>query len=404
MSSPRTYNKILFGLFVGFIVLYIDKLSVGLTLIPLSEQYGFSASQKGFIMSAFYLGYGSMQIPMGILANKIRPKTMLICSLLLLSVFTAVFGSLGLSNSTPLMAFLVVRFLTGFIASAAYPIGAAKTIDLEFPKDKKSAAQGVLLATTGITGVLGPLIIAPLIAKSNWSMVYFLVTILALIVSLLLYVILPTNDNASIPKKETHASNSEGVFKLIVKNPQVWVLFLANIFINYIMAGASNWLPSYFTDSGFSIVSIAPILASSAIFAIAGSIILTRIVAKYIPKKLPLATILCATIGLLPILALFYLHEKILLFILLSIGNFFLAGAFSLIMSIPFQLFKGDYFSPAYGILQTGGVFGAFVAPLIIGKIVQLSDNHYGWMFVSFIITLILLIVSTALVKEEAPS
>ena len=76
----------------GYSLLYMDKNMISTAIIPIAEQYNFTTSQTGLIMSLFFLGYSLMQIPGGWLADKIGYKKVLILSLSLITVFTFAFG------------------------------------------------------------------------------------------------------------------------------------------------------------------------------------------------------------------------------------------------------------------------------------------------------------------------
>ncbi len=62
------------SMFLGYTMIYIDKLSISISLVPMSKDLGITPSQKGMIMSAFFLGYAIMQVPMGFLNTKIGSK------------------------------------------------------------------------------------------------------------------------------------------------------------------------------------------------------------------------------------------------------------------------------------------------------------------------------------------
>ena len=82
-------------LMFGYSLLYMDKNMISTAIIPIAEQYNFTTSQTGLIMSLFFLGYSLMQIPGGWLADKIGYKKVLIISLALITVFTFAFGFVG---------------------------------------------------------------------------------------------------------------------------------------------------------------------------------------------------------------------------------------------------------------------------------------------------------------------
>ena len=54
-KETKKSGLLLIALFLGYTMVYIDKLSVGYSLIPISEEFGLDPAAKGMIMSAFFL-------------------------------------------------------------------------------------------------------------------------------------------------------------------------------------------------------------------------------------------------------------------------------------------------------------------------------------------------------------
>ena len=106
-------------LFLGYCVVYLDKLTISFTIVPLAKEVGLEASQKGMIMSAFFLGYALMQFPMGFVSNKIGSKKVLCLSILLISAFSFMFGF-----ASSFIFFIFIRFFAGLLAHSGYPASA----------------------------------------------------------------------------------------------------------------------------------------------------------------------------------------------------------------------------------------------------------------------------------------
>lgn len=69
-ATKNKSNWILAALFCGWIVSYIDRTVISLALVDMGNDLNLSATQLGFAISAFFLGYAFMQIPGGYLADK----------------------------------------------------------------------------------------------------------------------------------------------------------------------------------------------------------------------------------------------------------------------------------------------------------------------------------------------
>lgn len=78
---------VLLVLFLGYTSVYMDKYTIGISLVSVSQDLGFDPSQKGLILSAFFLGYTIFQIPMGYLNNKIGARPVLGISIIIVGYF-----------------------------------------------------------------------------------------------------------------------------------------------------------------------------------------------------------------------------------------------------------------------------------------------------------------------------
>ncbi|MFT4563866.1 MAG: ACS family sodium-dependent inorganic phosphate cotransporter, partial [Gammaproteobacteria bacterium] len=114
---PRRYT--LAGLcFFGTFICYIDRVNISLAAIAMQDQFGWSDTTKGYVLSSFFIGYMATQVAGGALANRLGGKIVLGFAVLWWSVFTiltppAAFVSLGI--------LIVTRILMGFGEGMAFP-------------------------------------------------------------------------------------------------------------------------------------------------------------------------------------------------------------------------------------------------------------------------------------------
>lgn len=128
-------NLILGVLFFGWMVSYIDRTAISLALINIGNDLSLTATELGFVLSAFFFGYAVMQIPGGWLTDKYGAIKLLIGAVIFWSVFTA-FTGLAWS----LTSLLLIRFLFG-IGEGGYPAASTKAISIYFQKEQRTKAQ-----------------------------------------------------------------------------------------------------------------------------------------------------------------------------------------------------------------------------------------------------------------------
>ena len=113
----------IFLLFVGYVVVYLDKTVMGFALLPIEREFDLRPEQLGYITGIFFLAYSLFQIPAGWLNDRFGYKKVLSVSLCLLGGFALCFGMLGFG----LGLLVTFRFLSG-IGHSGYPCSCAKAV------------------------------------------------------------------------------------------------------------------------------------------------------------------------------------------------------------------------------------------------------------------------------------
>lgn len=133
-------------------VAYLDRINISIADPTIQKALHISPVAFGAVLSAFTFGYAILQIPGGILADKIGAKKLLVIALIWWSIFT---GMTGMAMSVGFL--IVVRVLFG-VGEGLENGAQFKLIGDFFPSKQRSAANGLFL----ISIALGPAIVAPL--------------------------------------------------------------------------------------------------------------------------------------------------------------------------------------------------------------------------------------------------
>ena len=73
---PQRFKVISLTVAAVFIC-YIDRVVISLAIIPMSEEAGWTETQKGIVLGSFYIGYMITQIWGGLLSDRIGPRKVL---------------------------------------------------------------------------------------------------------------------------------------------------------------------------------------------------------------------------------------------------------------------------------------------------------------------------------------
>lgn len=99
----------------------VDRAAMSVTILPMSEQFGWDSSVKGAVSSSFFAGYMITNIFGGYLATRFSPQYVLAAGVLLWSLFTLDTPLAAQASTDSLTSLLVVRAVMGIGEGVAYP-------------------------------------------------------------------------------------------------------------------------------------------------------------------------------------------------------------------------------------------------------------------------------------------
>lgn len=153
------------------IVMYLDRLCISIAGPRIQADFGLSTTDWGWVVGAFTLGYALFEVPTGLLADRIGPRQVVTRIVLWWSAFTIATGMAG-----GLRSLLAVRFLFGAGEAGTFP-SVSSVISRWIPFSERGTANGVVLASTAIGGLLTPLIVVPIQKSYGWRTAFFILGI-----------------------------------------------------------------------------------------------------------------------------------------------------------------------------------------------------------------------------------
>ena len=270
--------------FAAVFVCYIDRVNISIAIIPMAEEYGWSATTQGVILSCFYFGYMITQFLGGWLADRYGGKVVLAVGVIWWSVFTILTppaAALGLA------ALVAVRVLMGMGEGVTFP-----SIYSLYGKwiPVKERARAMALTNSGIpVGQVAALLVAPWIAITlGWEWVFYLFGVVGFVWYIFwqFMVSKAPADHANLTDEERQEIAS-GMAAVDSDQPQtptialfrsraVWAIVVAHFCNNWSLYVLLSWLPTFvtqglgfdFKDSGW--VSMLPHLVSFVFLNVAG--------------------------------------------------------------------------------------------------------------------------------------
>ena len=266
---PRRY--VLVGMcFFGTFICYIDRVNISLAAIAMQEQFGWSDTIKGYVLSSFFIGYMASQVLGGAMANRFGGKIVLGFAVLWWSVFTVVtpaaaFISLGILIAT--------RILMGIGEGMAFP-SMYNLYGRWIPEHEKSRTVAATLSGISLGTLAALILTGPIIERYGWPAVFYIFGALG-VIWFIFWQRLVTNTPQTHPTispdeleliqaSAVPAEQSERVpWKGLLSSPAIWAIIINHFCANWGFYVLLAWLPSYFKSAwGLSLTDAG--LASAA--------------------------------------------------------------------------------------------------------------------------------------------
>lgn len=374
----KKYHVIICLMLVFFAVNF-DKGLIGMAIIPIREKFGFSATQAGLMMSAYSLGFAIVSLPGGWIADKFGYKKVLIACLSLATVCAVVFPF-----ASVLVLFITIRFLMGF-SQGSVPSATTKGIALNYDKESRVMIQSVWFVAQNIAGFAATYIGARIIAV-NYQYAYWTAAALYVVVFLLILKKLPNIKSAE--PKETEKSNQPKVrISDVFKDRNMWIFAICIFIFNLILNGSNNWYATFLsTNFNKEMVEIGNILSLSSLISIGCSPLTGYLLSKVFRGKenwfIFLSTILTAILFIVMVKGNILMLSVVCIYVAAYSGMF----PFVAIKTLPQKLIAEEYIGTTMGVITAVSSFGGFVAPTLIGAILDMGGGEFSNAYIALAI------------------
>ncbi|MEU6883359.1 MFS transporter [Streptomyces sp. NPDC046712] len=416
-SSTRRRAWTVTALLVVFMMInFADKSVLGLAAEEIRKDLGLSASAFGVASSAFFLLFSISGAAVGLLADRIRPKWLLLAMAVLWSVSQA-----PLAVGGGLAVLITSRVLLGAAEGPAFPVAQQATLSW-FPNHRRNLPGAVIVL--GIT--LGVLVAAPVltwvIQNHGWRSAVAAVALVGVAWVLLWIPLGGEGPYAAESDATASAGSGEGrregaaagvgadtgsaprrtPYRRILAT-RTWIGATAAYFGTYwVIAFALVWLPSYLQDSlGYSsagstqVVMLVWGLGGVAVLGQAG--LTGWLLRRGAPSRWARGGVggVLLLIGAAACLALPVAPTGAVTAVLLVAG-FGLAGAMSSVaVTTVTELAPADRRGGALGIMNAVVTTAGLIAPTLIGRLVDIHGTE-GYRYAVLITGAVLLLSGAA--------
>lgn len=382
---------VLLFLVLAGVITFLDRVNISVAGATIMQDLDLSRKQWGWILSAFILSYGLMQIPLGAWGDKKGHRVVLTAIVVWWSVFTAL---TGMANG--FMMLIVVRLMFGIGEAGSYPCMTG-VIGKWFKPSETAKAQGFIWAASRMGGALTPFIVIPVIAGLGWRMAFYILGSAGLLWALLWFIFyrdrpslikgIKEDELKTLPEEQTLKEKKKIPWKKIISKKQFWLILSMYFFYAWGSWFFFSWFPTFmelgrgFEKSQLTYVIAVPFIMSM-IGNISGGYLSDKLSAKF---GLKTGRRLLGVTGLI-VSALFmflagFIPGKLQVFIFLSLCfgviDLMLPSAWAICLDV-----GKDFAGAVSGAMNTAGNIGGFICATVFGYVVDASGNYNVPLFV----------------------
>ncbi len=369
-------HSLIFAIFIWSLAIFFFayesflRIFLGTVAPEFMDELRLTTQQFSIIGSTYFIIYGMMQIPVGVLTEKIGTRTVLGSA-----SFICTIGALGLAYAHGFYSVLLNRFIMGFGSSFSFVALLILALNW-FPRSYFGFLSGVAL----FLGSLGPFLAgAPLAYLSertggNWRLILLWAVLVGLVLSLSLALFV-RNKPKECEQRIIFLSPHEPLrqkLAMLLKNPQAWYIILSGglLYVSLPLLGAF-WGTTYLQAKGFEKTAAAFIISMIWIGFAVGSPLIGKL-SDQTKRRVPFI-LAGSLLGVAASSAILYTTANYATLMIL----FFLVGFASSAQAITYALIiehtPTKLHPAALGLNSTAVMLFGAIIPLITGAMIQSS-------------------------------
>ena len=250
-SRWRTWYTVVLLCSAAVFIAYIDRTNISVASIAMKEQFGWTETTKGYVLSSFFVGYLLLQVASGALANKYGGKIVLGVAVVWWSVFTMLTPPAAMLSFPALIA---ARIALGLGEAAVFP-ASVNMIGRWVPAEKRSRAVAICISGLSLGTVVSLPLTGALVRSRGWPSPFYVFGAVGLVWAVAWFASVSSGRSPHLPHDDA-AARGPIPWSRILGSSSVWAIFACHFANNWILYLLLAWMPSYFKSTfGVSLTS-----------------------------------------------------------------------------------------------------------------------------------------------------
>lgn len=390
--------KMVIIFFLGWVAIYAGRTVLNPIMPMIQTEFGLSKTELGMISSLFFLAYTTLQIPAGILGDKIGRKKIMVQGFFLFAIFIA-----SISISSSFLLFIILWMMTGASQGAYY--GPQYALSSEaIPKKWITLGSAIIGSGMSFGIALGYNLSSTMVQtyQTSWKMPFLAIAVPIFIIAMMMLIFIKEKapSTGDVANKAAAAPAEAFSFWDLFKNRNL-VLAYVTIFCSiYGFFVIITWLPYYLQqERGMDIVHAAGIASIVPWISVIGTLICSYASDKMGRRK-PVVLFMMP-LSLVAIFGIVYSTTEFTLIVVLVLYGFI--GKISLnpvLVALVADNAPKASLSTAFGLYNFFGMASSIVAPIMTGFLADKTGSLNTGFYCAAVITVIG-ITAMLFVKEK---
>lgn len=373
-----------------YIVVYLDRLNIGVAALTMNDELGISASAFGFTAGIYFWSYTVFEPPSNYVLTRVGTRRWI--GRIMVTWGLVTIGSAAVQGTTSL-AF--ARILLG-VAEAGFSPGMLYFVSRWFPRRDRGRAMAWIVAFICLSSIGTPLMtyildLDGLFGLSGWRWVFVITGIPAIVLGCVVVTVLrddPRDADFLTPaerewlvaeleaeeRETTEAHGGLGFARALV-HPRVLVLVSVFLCVTFSLNGFQVWTPQILAQFGLSRVQVGWVATLPGLLAIGPVLWWMRHSDRREERGVHFAVAAAVAAAGFGIAALFFSVPAVAIagFCVAGVG---LYGAMAVFVTIPSSFLTGAALAAGFGVINGFGNLGGYWGPQVTG---WLKDATHGF-------------------------
>jgi ACS family hexuronate transporter-like MFS transporter len=376
-ETADRYRWVILGvLWVTYIVVFLNRLSVGPLAPFFKDDLGITSTKVGLVMSAAAFGYMLSMFPIGWVVDRIGGRLPMVAGELIAGACM-----LGLFLVTSYTGLLMLMFVTGLGCGFLLP-ATSQGVIVWFPLRERATVMGLKQTAVNIGGIITAATLPTVALALGWRYGFLFLGILAIAIGAIAFILYKDPPISATGSAGSAAADDDAVPLLaILKSREIWLLALCGFCMTWVEMALIAHLVLYLTEVLlFGVVAAGGLLAmtevAGAVARPGGGLLSDRVFGGNRKKVFALiagtTSIMCLIVGLFAPHLSWSLYPVLLI---LGMGSISFGGVWLTLLS-EFGGRRGAGKAVGLGGMIT--LAGAAVGPPVFGYIVDTTGSYTG--------------------------